>query len=259
MFSLVDIKKLSPNDWHHRFTLQASWTADLRKYLFNKSDLKNAKRILDVGCGTGVIISELNSGLCPDVKIHGLDLDHNFLNLASQHSNNTTFIEGNALVLPFETNSFDITFCHYFLLWVSDPMQVVTEMARVTKSGGCVLAIAEPDYGGRIDYPEPLGILGYLQKISLFRLGANPQLGRQLGAIFRNAGLTRVEIGVLGGQWKENQSREEFDSEWDIIIHDLGNSLPQLEIDRLRKIVELAWQNGERLVFVPTFYAWSYV
>jgi SAM-dependent methyltransferase len=58
--------------------------------------------------------------------------------------------------LPFQP-VFDVTFCHFLLLWVSNPEKVVAEMGRVTRPGGSV-RLAEPDYGGRIDYPESLSL-----------------------------------------------------------------------------------------------------
>ncbi len=37
------------------------------------------------------------------------------------------------------------------------------EMVRVTRPHGFVLALAEPDYGGRIDYPSELSTIGNWQ------------------------------------------------------------------------------------------------
>ena len=68
-----------------------------------------------------------------------------------------------------------------------------------------MLACAEPDYGGRIDYPDELSEIGRLQMMSLARQGANPQVGRKLKAILREAGIREVEVGILGGQWKNRR------------------------------------------------------
>jgi len=74
-------------------------------------------------------------------------------------------------------------------------------MARITRPGGAVLALAEPDYGGRIDYPIKLAQMGKWQIESLRLQGADPLMGRKLATIFNSAGFDSVETGVLGGQW----------------------------------------------------------
>jgi len=80
---------------------------------------------------------------------------------------------------------------------------------RVTQPGGAILVCAEPDYGGRLDYPDlPIG---RWQAEALRREGADPLLGRKLRALFR-AG--RVDVGVIPGLWDLATLRAEFDREW---------------------------------------------
>ena len=48
-------------DWHQRYTQQAKWTYSLRKYLFEKGGLPRLARVLEVGRGTGAILSEIST------------------------------------------------------------------------------------------------------------------------------------------------------------------------------------------------------
>ena len=148
------------------------------------------------------------------ISIHylsGLDIDHNSLTLAKKNISSLALIQGNAHQLPYASGVFEICFCHFVLLWVEFPDQVVAEMARVTRSGGSVIAIAEPDYGGRIDYPEAFDQIGDWQARSLQRQGADPHLGRKLIQLFDQAGLTEIEVGVVGGRWTISPAQEGFE------------------------------------------------
>jgi SAM-dependent methyltransferase len=157
--------------------------------------------------------------------------------------------------LPFSENSFDVTVCHFLLLWVFEPGAILSEMARVTKPKGWVMALAEPDYGGRIDYPETLIEIGVLQTQSLAAQGSDPMIGRKLRALFTHAGLKDIKVGVLGGEWTGSLSPEELNSEWRILIADLKHTLSVDAMDAIRSVDQEAWRNGSRILYVPTFYA----
>lgn len=239
---------------------QAKWTQDLRHHLYSQINFGLARRVLEVGCGTGAVLAELTMQTHGD--IFGLDISANYLNLAARNLPGIALILGDAHALPCSAGDFDISLCHFLLLWVSDPIEVVSEMARVTQPGGFVLALAEPDYGGRIDFPSELGVLGDWQQAALRQQGADPLLGRRLRAIFQHAGLTDVEAGVLGGQWSGIPTPEDWEMEWNVLEDDLigaSNVLVTPELTRLQQLYKSSWEQGERVLFVPTFYAWGRV
>jgi SAM-dependent methyltransferase len=245
---------LTSEDWHARFEQQARWTYDMRRYLYTRASIESARMILDVGCGSGVLAAELFE-LCK-AKIYGVDIAQNYLELATRNAPGARFTQGDAHALPFLAGAFDLAFCHFVLLWVADPLCMVREMTRVVIPGGAVLALAEPDYGGRIDYPPELAMLGEGQSQSLRRQGADPEMGRKLAGIFHRAGLTAIETGVLGGQWRSAPSQAEWDAEWRVTEYDLkGCPGEAIDTARLRALDWDAWQSGNRVLFVPTFYA----
>jgi SAM-dependent methyltransferase len=102
--------------------------------------------------------------LTPGVVI-GLDRDQQVNEYARRSHPGAACITGLGERLPFPDSSFDLVCCHFLLLWVADPLNVLTEMLRVTRPGGGVLCLAEPDYGGRIEYPESLSALGALRAV----------------------------------------------------------------------------------------------
>lgn len=239
-------------NWHERYSQQARWTRDLRNYLFEKVGLRAAQRVLEVGCGTGAILAELST----QASLHGLDLNPAALVECRIHAPAVYLTQGNALALPFPDQCFEIVYCHFLLLWVKDPLQAVSELKRVTHREGSILAFAEPDYSDRVDKPKALSKLGRWQTESLKRQGADPSFGRLLAETFRQAGINLIETGPIQGQ-ETIRSAEERKQEWEVIEADLAGFVPEEEIYRMKLLDEDAWKRDERILHIPTYFAWG--
>ncbi len=239
-------------DWHARYLQQAKWTRGLRAYIFDKIKLDSARRVLEVGCGTGAILSELST----HSSLHGLDLDLAALAECRVHAPAAALTQGDALHLPYANHSFDIVYCHFLLLWTRDPLQSLLEMKRVTNSGGSVLAFAEPDYSHRIDRPQELVQLGQWQMEALKGQGADPAIGARLADLFFRAGIEIIETGAI--QSVENEApREEWEAEWAVIESDLAGHIPADEIRKMKLLDRAARERGTRVLHVPTYFAWG--
>lgn len=248
----------SPEDLHQRYQQQAGWTAAIRRQAFLQFNVEEAARILEVGSGTGAITSELRRA--SRGAVIGLDRDQQVSEFARQSEPRVTCITGLGERLPFPSSSFDLVCCHFLLLWVADPLAILTEMLRVTRPGGGVLCLAEPDYGGRVDYPGSLEALGGLQEEALRSRGAEPRLGRRLRQLLHQAGLAHVESGVLGGEWEDadkGASPADRDLEWRTLSDDVKAMLSQTDLARLEAEFVRATLDGSRVLFVPTFYGWG--
>ncbi len=241
-------------NWHTRYTQQAKWTRDLRTYLFNRAGLQDASRVLEVGCGTGAILSELPTHR----SIHGLDLDAAALAQCQIHVPGASLIRGNAMQLPYPSETFDIVYCHYLLLWVRDPVQALLEMKRVTRPGAHVIAFAEPDYTARVDKPPELIPLGTWQTESLLKQGADPGLGARLAELFFQAGIKINETGTIQSA-EAAPSPDEWELEWHVIESDLIGLVAGEDIQAMKSRDQRAWQQGERVLHVPTYFAWGTV
>ena len=248
-------------DWHSRFQTQAGWTSALRRYFFQRAASSGAQRVLEVGCGTGAVLQSVGSDLPAGVhpQIHGLDLAADHLRECQHHAPAALVTRGNALALPYASQQFDIVFCHYLLLWIPDPDRALSEMKRVARPGGYVAALAEPDYTARLDEPAELRGLGQLQNRSLEHQGAALDRGRQLADLFRKAGIRIVETGTLAYQAQESLREVDWQSEWDVLESDIAPVVPKGELQRLRKLDRAAFTRGQRLLRVPTYFAWGQV
>jgi len=248
---------LSIQDRQNRFLIQAQWTRALRLYFFELLNIQQMEKILDMGCGTGALLPDLQS-LSP-ADIFGSDILEEHLLVAQQTCPECNLNSADVHHLPYPDNIYDMVLSHYFLMWVGNPAKALEEMIRITKPGGYIVAFAEPDYGGRIDFPPEFFNMGEYQISGLLKAGADPKMGRKLPSLFLDSGLTDIQTGVYEGRWEQKPSQEEIESEWQVLEEDLAGFLSTVELIALKEHEQSAWENGSRLIYVPTFYSWGKV
>ena len=240
--------------WHARYRQQASWTENTRRYIFNKIGISLDDSLLEAGCGSGAVLEVLGSEGYRSLT--GIDHDLSTL-LQANIPHSSTCADG--LRLPFQDASFSHCLCHFYLMWVSDPLTSLREMARVTTPGGWVLTLAEPDYGGRIDYPQALDRLGEMQTKALRTQGADIRMGRRLLVLFKECGLDEVGAGIISAQWGKDTDNNSFRNDWLVLTRDLVDMVTAYELDTLRSRAEASTSIGEGIWFVPIFYAYGRV
>jgi ubiquinone/menaquinone biosynthesis C-methylase UbiE len=238
---------LTLDKWHARYSQQAGWSGHLRSYLNQKYGLLESKSILDIGCGTGVLEAEYAAQITGTVV--GVDISFPNDRYAARTAPRACITAADGYSLPFKSNSFDLVFCHYLLLWLKQPVNVLAEMLRVAKPDGYVAALAEPDHAGRIDWPEASVELGKRQTDALVAQGVDPHAGRKLTGWFADSGLQVLESGLMGGQWTPSEQTGESELEMQVLADDLGNKGELIHAD------PQASSKGSRVLFVPVFYA----
>ena len=96
---------------------------------------QRCESLLDIACGTGVV-ARLAAQRGHSGRLVGLDLNTAMLAVARTRSPVIEWIEGSALDLPFEANSFDVVLCQLGLQFFPDRSLALKEMVRVLKLGG---------------------------------------------------------------------------------------------------------------------------
>jgi len=246
-------EKLGLDLWHRRYTQQAKWSQEIRQYLLGKITLGENDKILELGSGTGAVLSLLSEET--HAQCYGIDIDFASLAFSAKLGYPLALAAGDAYSLPFSNDSFNLTYCHYLLLWIKNPLAVIAEMVRVTRPGGFVIALAEPDYQARIDHPTILAQLGKIQTQSLGEQGAETAMGRKLSGLFHDAGLQNIISGILGAQWDPSETREMDETEWLMIQADTADSLCPKALEAYRRAESKARREERRVLFIPTFYA----
>lgn len=105
---------------------------------------------LDVCCGTGDLALELQGRVGPAGRVVGLDFSGPMLELAERKSRAAgapvEWVQGNALELPFDGDSFDAATVGFGVRNVADLGSAIAELARVVRPGGrvAILEITTP-------------------------------------------------------------------------------------------------------------------
>lgn len=245
------------HDFVKKLQLQAIETAEERIPLYLKVGMKDAEKILDVGCGSGFVtrdLAHLTQG-----TVVGIDDSEDMIDVARKvlaQYDNVELKIGSAENIPFDDGFFDITTCNLVLMWTQNPQKVVDEMARVTKKGGIVLASLEPDYGGKLHYPEDTKVDPIFAGKAILDKGGDPHIGRKLRSLFVKAGL-ETEVGIGNNRiWSCEEDKSYYLHARDFYVKALKNAgLSEKDIDTWEFNYLKSLDEGVQLNFFPQFYA----
>lgn len=112
--------------------------------------LSRIKSALDVGCGVGHWGQILSTVLPLDVQFTGVDREEEWVAQATLKasqlglSSRFSYLRGDVNLLPFADATFDLVTCQTVLIHIKDPKHALSEMKRVLKPGGTLLAV-EPN------------------------------------------------------------------------------------------------------------------
>ncbi|HEY3833037.1 MAG TPA: class I SAM-dependent methyltransferase [Acidimicrobiia bacterium] len=109
------------------FDLMA-WTLDL-------ADLRQGQSVLDLGCGNGAYLRALAAR---GMAACGCDQSLGMLRAAGPHR---PLCNGDAMALPFRTDSFDVLLAPHMLYHVPNREAAAHEMRRVLRDGGVCVAV----------------------------------------------------------------------------------------------------------------------
>ncbi|MEU3840484.1 methyltransferase domain-containing protein [Streptomyces sp. NPDC028635] len=205
---------------HHASVLRShTWRTAANSAGYLLGALKPHMRILDIGCGPGTITADL-AALVPDGHVTGVDraagvLEQARAEAAGRGLTNVAFATADVHALGFPDDTFCVVHAHQVLQHVSDPVQALREMKRVTRPGGFI-AVRDADYAAMTWYPHVPGLDDWL---ALYRRvaranGGEPDAGRRLTAWARAAGLTDVTATSSTWTYATPEEREWWSGLW---------------------------------------------
>ena len=244
-------------DFVKKLELQSIETLEERIPLYDEVGLKNAKIILDVGGGSGIVTKDI--AIYTNGRVISIDESKEMVHISKnilKQNLNIELLLSKAESLPFQDNIFDIVTCNLLLMWASNPQIVVNEMSRVVKIGGTVLASLEPDYGGKLHYPENPKIDPIFAGEAIRKKGGDPHIGRKLRLLFVRAGLS-TKIGIGNNRiWSCEEDKSYYLHARDFYVRTLKDAgLSNKEIDNWEYEYLKSLDDGIQLNFFPQFYA----
>lgn len=235
---------------HEQFVRQAKWTKAFRNQIYRQVGLSKAKKILEVGCGTGVITAELREKT--NAKIVAIDIDERMINEAKKNVQEVEFLVADATDLSMNDKVYDFVISQYLFLWLSEPKIALDEMVRVCKKRGYVIALAEPDYGGWLEYPEYK--LGANHIESLKKEGADPFMGRKIQTLFEAAGL-ETKISIIAQVWNKQNLLNNIEEEWERVLE--AGIISNDDFIAKVKLEKTTIEKNQRMIFMPVFTAFG--
>jgi demethylmenaquinone methyltransferase/2-methoxy-6-polyprenyl-1,4-benzoquinol methylase len=97
---------------------------------------KSGMKILDIAAGTG---SSSRPLVDKGAEVTALDFSQGMIEQGRKQDKNINFVQGDALKLPFEDNSFEVTTISFGLRNTSNTEIALKEALRVTKDGGRIV------------------------------------------------------------------------------------------------------------------------
>ncbi|MHA7776872.1 methyltransferase domain-containing protein [Roseibium sp. M-1] len=190
-----DVDAASENEFLFRFLDDANANRSILQYRVRMAELYPpgaGMRILDIGCGLGHEAMRLAAQVGPAGKVVGIDPSNDFIREAARRSAPlrlpVSFQTGDIHALDFEDASFDLVRAERVLLYISDLGQAVSELVRVLRTGGHV-TVFDFDYNAFFIDSNHGTVSRRIENL-LAGDPPNPEIGRQVPELLRQAGLT---------------------------------------------------------------------
>jgi len=205
---------------YRRYLESKPWINQLYTTFLN---IKPGQKIVEVGCGPGDFSRLLARLSNQKATVLGIDSNPKSIQAATVDTRKARLLQsvsyklGDVYKLPLKEGYADLTCCRTLLMYLTEPLKAVKEMARITKTGGSVVAVEggkmsafyDPDderYSKLAEHAQEAWISG-IRKLE----GKEFRIGEKLPGVFRKAGLSNIKAEVQADSWLYSDPRRRLD------------------------------------------------
>ena len=242
-----------PAEAYDRF--MGRYSVPLAPQLASFAEVTVNQRVLDVGCGPGALTTELVKRLGP-AAVTAVDPSEQFVRAARERLPGVNVLRASAEHLPFPEGTFDVVLAQLVVHFMADAATGLTEMARVTRSGGVVAASVWDHGGGQ----GPLGAFWEAARALDPDVADESDLAGvregHLEELFEAAGLQKIEAAILSVSI-EHPTFQKWWEPFTLGVGPAGSYTSGLDPDRQRQLRELCHERFPNEPFVVTARAWA--
>jgi ubiquinone/menaquinone biosynthesis C-methylase UbiE len=171
----------------------------VRRRFLRFAGIQPGDRVLEVGCGTGVVLRDLARLVGPRGQVTGVDPSRRAIDAARVTCQRRTapvrmdLRVADGMDLPFASRRFDAALAVTVVLHVGDPARLTREMARVVRTGGRI-ALQDQDFGTlAVTHPDR-ELTDTIMRGVASRIYEEPYSGRRLTTLLRDAGISEIRL-----------------------------------------------------------------
>ena len=223
--------------------------------LLAPASIREGHVVVDYGCGPGGLSLELARRVGDTGQVHGVDLNAEFIDLASKNlaaegmGERSTFHHVMDDRIPLEDDSVDRLVCKNVLEYVPDVSATIAEFRRVVKPGGLV-HILDSDWGMLV--VEPLGPEKLSELFEAAKLAyRTPHIGRILYSEMKKAGYGDVDVKIMASADTKGRTMLVLNNM--VNYAKVGGEIDPARADALLAEIKQSIADGTFLMILPQF------
>ena len=166
--------------------------------LLVRAGIRPGMSVVDLGCGTGMVTQLLADFVGPTGEVIGVDYSAAQIEqaraLLPTEVTNVRFIEASATDTGLPRDTFDLVYCRFLFIHLTDPEAALNEMRELLKPGG-ILACEDGDLtSAGSEPPSELHAFSNLFGALGPKWGVDYTIGRRLFHLVNAANFSHVEV-----------------------------------------------------------------